>query len=205
MNKKMYETLKNINEGDLNNFLENTVKQCYLDSYLEGCLDGFYYNFGIDENGEFYHYRSSTNNMTLGEYEGSEFNLGSINATRSFYDDYCSGGTLVNLEFINQLSEEQQYDLLVSVSTESEIMKFEEEEQEKNEDFELDLYTCYENFPSIVELIAEEKFPEIIEKLMKEDLEGYCWDIQKDTLLDGFLNRIEQGVQYYEEVENIEE
>lgn len=105
---------------------------------------------------------------------------------------------MVNLEFINQLSEEQQYDLLVSVSIESEIMDF-EEEQEKNKDFELDLYTCYENFPSIVELIAEEKFPEIIEKLMKEDLEGYCWDIEKEKLIDNFLYRINTGIEYYEE------
>lgn len=198
MNKKMYEVLKNLKMEDLENFLENDVKQCFINSYLEPSFSGWYYNFGITENGEFYNYHASQDTMTVGQHDGSEFCLGSIKAYGSFYDDYCSGGTLVNLEFINQLSEEQQYDLLVSVSIESEIMEF-EEEQEKNKDFELDLYTCYENFPSIVELIAEEKFPEIIEKLMKEDLEGYCWDIEKEKLIDNFLYRINTGIEYYEE------
>ena len=34
---------------------------------------------------------------------------------------------------------------------------------------------------------------------MKEDLEGYCWDIEKEKLIDNFLYRINTGIEYYEE------
>ena len=203
MNKKMYETLKNINEGDLDNYLENTVKQCYLDSYLEGCLDGFCYTFGIDENGEFYHYRSSANSMTVGEMHGSQFVLGVMNANNSYYDNFCNSGTLVDVEFLNQLSLEEEKDLLEQLLTYDVIQELKDEVLEDGEDFSL--ICCYNNYTYLVIEVCEEMFSEKINELIKEDLEGYCWDIEKDNLMDRFLRNIEDGIRYYEEVESIEE
>lgn len=206
MNKKLYEAIKNIDMEELGNYLDNEFKKCFLDSYLEGCYDGWYYNLFIDENGDFSYNRSSFNSMTMWEYEGRETVLVSMKANGSYEDEFISGGDIVDWQVIeNELTLDQQQDLFVSVSFEREIMDLEEEELEKEEDFELDLFYCYQHEPNLVIAKFHELFPEICEELIKEDLEGNCWDMERELLLDKIYNKIELTLEYFEEYEDDEE
>ena len=201
MSEKLYEALKNIREEDVDYFLENTVKKCFVDSYFENCssLVDYSHGFGVNENGEFYHCITPKGYLTFKEMKGIDFYLGRISAINSYYDDYCNKGTIIDIELLDSLQEEEQEYLIEELLLNEDIQVLDDKARE--EDIGFDIFYCYDNYSDLVEQAFKKLYPEIIEEKIKKDLEGCCWNKEKELLKDQFLVFIKEGIMCYEEDE----
>ena len=179
MNKKtILERLRNLKESTnrISNFIEETVHEAYLDTY-ENSISGWTYDIIYDaEDDKLELIGPRNNSMTMAEYEGTAYCIGSIPAVANLNESVVPDG------YFQSLDEEYQ----------KEIIEFYKDEY----DYETATIDDVANDLGVdQDYILKECFPKAYEELLSEYIEEK-WDYVKNNLEYKVDNALEQHIDY---------
>ena len=173
MKKKLFEAIKNLDMEKVIDFVDNEVKESYINSFLNSSFQGWMHRIVLESDGNIFISGSMSNNTIFQSmYDGDSIELGNIPAWQEIEGD------VITSDDIAALTKEEKNDLWISIQGEYEF-------QEK---FDLE-YICDNNM-CLVESSFNSLFSEKYEELKKEYVENEWESWERDNIIEKIENTL---------------
>ena len=191
MKKELLEQLKNLTTDRIGDFLEEEVKEVCINSFLNPSFQGWVHRIILEDDGNLFISGSMSNNTSfISTYEGNSLELANIPAWRELDTE------LQDFD-IENLTEEEQKELLESYLFDKEDTEIHFDYLEKPDNYNISNYS-----PSSLEPYFIELFPDKWKEILEDDVEVYWCNYGYDNLMDDINNHVEELLEYeryYEE------
>lgn len=183
MKKKLFEAIKNLEMEKVIDFVDEEVKEEYINSYLKSSFQGWIHRIVLESDGNLFISGSmSSNTNFISAYEGDSIELVNIPAWQEIEGD------VITFDDIAALTEEEKNDLWINIEGEYGFESLKEQANEFQEKFDLE-YICNNNM-SLIENSFNSLFSEKYEELKKEYVENEWESWGRDNIIEKIENTL---------------